>query len=65
MRCETCDGTGWKDKVHRVNKRLSPQFHWLEHQDFLECLDCGGTGVAHCCEGDREQPSDGEARCAS
>lgn len=37
MRCERCKGKGW-----------------LVHDPYgnrLPCSDCGGCGVAHCCDG--------------
>lgn len=50
MRCESCQGRGWI-----VRRRDN---YWVY------CPDCGGSGVTHCCEGDRAQPepwSPGEA----
>jgi len=47
MRCEKCYGTGYSSDIP-------------EDQDpfmYLPCEECGGTGVAHCCDGIREQES--------
>lgn len=41
MRCETCQGTGKR-------RELSSAFH-----RYLACGDCGGSGIAHCCDGER------------
>lgn len=43
MICETCHGFG-RVKPHERGADVP--------KDALEpCADCGGTGVAHCCEG--------------
>ena len=50
MRCEKCQGAG---------HRKSPYIVGLKDGDIYTvnvCTDCGGTGIAHCCEGMREQP---------
>jgi len=51
MLCETC----------RFNER--PGFvrapraaHASDHGGLIPCLDCGGQGIAHCCDGTCEQP---------
>jgi DnaJ-class molecular chaperone len=50
MRCETCGGEG----VVRVNPEegiyLQSLRLWLQSDP---CSDCGGSGITHCCEGDR------------
>jgi len=43
MRCETCQGAG-------MVSGLWPE--WMRGP----CSDCNGTGIAHCCDGLREQP---------
>jgi hypothetical protein len=45
MICECCSGTGW-----RAGSRSTT---W-------SCWECGGSGIAYCCEGLRCEPSDGE-----
>jgi hypothetical protein len=53
MRCETCQGTGKASAAVGLvgGRRASTQFEWVSHE--MLCWDCGGTGIAHCCEGDR------------
>lgn len=46
MRCETCRGEG---------KRWWPR-DLGARGGYLPCDDCGGTGFAHCCEGDQACP---------
>ena len=43
MRCETCQGWGRT----RQGEERNP------FPPLLPCPDCGGSGVAHCCEGER------------
>jgi hypothetical protein len=45
MRCPACFGTGHRPLTsewigHRLLVRMGPP-----------CQDCGGTGIAHCCDG--------------
>lgn len=57
MRCEACQGTGRvkapsypvppPDRDHSIGLSIAPRF---------PCPTCGGSGIAHCCEGEREQP---------
>ena len=54
MRCDTCQGSGKIEDVVRHTDQaptnsLAPAP--------LPCPDCGGSGIAHCCEGLCEQPS--------
>jgi DnaJ-class molecular chaperone len=47
MRCKACHGTGW-ERAHSVEQTE------IGEPDFLApypCPECGGTGIAHCCEG--------------
>jgi hypothetical protein len=44
MRCEACQGTGLGSLV--IMRHPSAR----EGDSFLPCPECGGTGVAHCCE---------------
>ena len=49
MRCQTCQGTECAVQTPSA----------LELAGFLPpypCPDCGGSGIAHCCEGDRACP---------
>lgn len=41
MRCEECYGTGY-DVVNQPHE--DPFYHFA-------CPECGGTGIAHCCDG--------------
>ena len=50
MLCETCQLTGRPGFVH------SPQPRNDGKEVMIPCPDCGGTGVAHCCDGICEQP---------
>jgi hypothetical protein len=54
MRCETCQGRG------QVKDCLTPQAETAATPAkdilFVPCPDCGGSGIAHCCDGLCEQP---------
>ena len=55
MRCEPCLGTG---KAFIAERGVIGAFsfsEWLAHMN-KPCRDCGGSGIAHCCEGDQAQP---------
>ncbi len=39
MRCETCDGRGFVTSKQPHLRPTDP------------CPDCGGTSIAHCCDG--------------
>lgn len=49
MRCDTCHGVGkvWSGPF------LTP--HGERAGMMIPCPDCGGCGVAHCCDGMQEQ----------
>jgi hypothetical protein len=60
MICEACHGTG-----RRLNPVLSvdgdgPYGIRIKNPDRLRllvpCDECGGSGFAHCCEGEQAQP---------
>lgn len=51
MMCEPCHGRGELIRSVPYITSLGLCSNWLEI-----CLDCGGTGIAHCCDGMREQP---------
>lgn len=50
MKCETCQGTGFK----REWLSLMGGALWRD----VPCPDCGGCGLAHCCEGERPDESE-------
>ena len=50
MLCDTCQWTGRPGFVR------SPQARTDGKEVLIPCPDCGGTGVAHCCDGICEQP---------
>jgi len=45
MRCENCQGTG---KVREWWSLMGGEL-WAD----VPCPECGGSGIAHCCEGER------------
>jgi hypothetical protein len=45
MICPACHGVGFP----------SPEAPWLT------CIDCGGCGIVHCCEGDKANPYHGSS----
>jgi hypothetical protein len=48
MRCETCQGEG-SVSIGRDGK-IGPW--WLpDAEKVVPCPDCGGCGIAHCCDG--------------
>ena len=61
MICEACHGTG-----RRLNPALTVHSTmtggWVENPHGLPllvpCDECGGSGVAHCCDGLRAQPEE-------
>lgn len=56
MRCEACGGVG-KKLVDRIVVEQRPWGELGTHVSQLEpCAACAGSGIAHCCEGEREQP---------
>jgi len=55
MRCEVCHGLG------KLKRALQAE---PESEIELPCSDCGGSGIAHCCDGICAQPEDeGLRRC--
>jgi hypothetical protein len=59
MLCETCRLTGRPGYI-----RSQKQTKDRGHEPMIPCPDCGGSGIAHCCDGICEQParpSDGGA----
>ena len=57
MVCERCHGRGiWVYRVDRITK--------FPDLNARLCPDCGGSGIVHCCEGDREQPMERECESA-
>jgi hypothetical protein len=46
MLCETCQWAGRRGFVRGPRG----------DNDMIPCPDCGGTGIAHCCDGICEQP---------
>jgi hypothetical protein len=63
MKCDQCDGFGMlADAADRPpwpvweSRRATP----VTPAAPIPCPRCGGTGVSHCCEGDRCHPGDPE-----
>jgi hypothetical protein len=52
MICDTCRWSGRPGFVRAANSEKNAH----EARDMIPCPDCGGTGVAHCCDGICEQP---------
>lgn len=48
MRCEKCHGVG--------HIRSTVTWDWFSYVFNRTCEDCGGSGLANCCEGLQEQP---------
>ena len=55
MRCELCLGTGKAFVSARPLRDGVSLAEWLAYMN-KPCRDCGGSGIAHCCEGDQAQP---------
>jgi DnaJ-class molecular chaperone len=52
MRCERCQGSD-----HVVIVRATETGEWMQTELIAQpCPECNGSGVAHCCEGERPQP---------
>jgi len=51
MLCETCRWTKRPGFVRAPRRRDTD-----EPCDMIPCPDCGGTGIAHCCDGVCAQP---------
>jgi hypothetical protein len=61
MRCETCHGTGTVVAPATLDEeQRGLNDIWAGDPYPFPCPDCGGCGVAHCCEGLREQPEEGD-----
>lgn len=57
MICETCHGTGrqYRDSLPVTGAMPGdPDVAPGSGSVFEPCADCGGYGIVHCCEGDRE-----------
>jgi len=55
MLCETCRLSGRVGFV-RAASLASAGDGVDERAGLIPCPDCGGTGIAHCCDGICEQP---------
>ncbi len=60
MRCAACQGTGRQIRTIaatvKADARLAKAAALRPPLQFnVPCDACGGTGFAHCCEGEREQ----------
>jgi hypothetical protein len=51
MLCETCRWSGRPGFV-----RVAQKGQQGDHCELIPCPDCGGQGIAHCCDGICEQP---------
>jgi hypothetical protein len=51
MLCATCR---WNERPGFV--RALPSAQASDHYVLIPCPDCGGHGIAHCCDGICEQP---------
>ena len=62
MKCDQCDGFGML--ADAADRPPWPVWEAREQRESLAapipCPRCGGTGVSHCCEGDRCHPGDPE-----
>lgn len=60
MRCEKCQGKGvvreWSDT--RSVQNMATEFDVFGSVSWftVPCPACGGTGAAHCCDGECAQP---------
>jgi hypothetical protein len=54
MICETCRWSGQPGFVRTIPPGECAVCD--EHHGFVPCPDCGGQGIAHCCDGICEQP---------
>jgi len=55
MLCETCRYSGRVGFVRAGSHASSDERD--DQAALIPCPDCGGSGIAHCCEGICEQPS--------
>jgi DnaJ-class molecular chaperone len=63
MRCEDCQGSGLRPHVTTSDCWCQPAYQGVEPVPMIEpgvyqhhplpCPSCGGSGFAHCCEGER------------
>ena len=61
MKCDQCDGFGMlADTADRPPWPVWEVRREGEPAAPIPCPRCGGTGVSHCCEGDRCHPGDPE-----
>jgi hypothetical protein len=54
MLCDTCQ---WGERPGFVRATRKRADDGARYQVLVPCPDCGGTGIAHCCDGICEQPS--------
>ena len=52
MLCDTCRWTG-----HPGYVRVARNAEANDAYELVPCPDCGGQGIAHCCDGICEQPA--------
>ena len=52
MLCEICRWSGRRGFVRAPRGRSDD-----DHSSLIPCPDCGGTGIAHCCDGICAQPA--------
>jgi hypothetical protein len=55
MLCETCRWSGRPGFVRAPRAEASQQDS-VGGADMVPCPECGGQGIAHCCDGICEQP---------
>jgi hypothetical protein len=61
MICATCKDSGFRGMV--LTEVTFPAFRGDGYSTkWAPCPTCNGSGIAHCCEGDREQPEPEEMR---
>ena len=54
MLCEACRGSGRTGFVRASRKERADE---RTDDGVIPCPDCGGSGIAHCCDGICEQPT--------
>ena len=54
MLCDTCR---WSERPGFVRAPRASEN--TVYHEFVPCPDCGGQGIAHCCDGICEQPQHG------
>ena len=61
MKCDQCEGFGMlADAADRLPWPVWEARRPDQPAAPIPCPRCGGTGVSHCCEGDRCHPGDPE-----